>query len=580
MRKGMAIGVALVMVLMGLFVMAPNVAAHTEDDPYVTDLIADGGEIGIDVGDVKIWNDETNLYVEYVITGTWYLTQTHLHVALSMQDIPQTKKGNPIPGQFDYSSIHELTDYVQSKLYTIDLAEAGFSSDDNLVIAAHAVVYNTAETEGELVVNGGFETPIVTASQGWDIFDSGTTGLGWTVEWYGGSTSYGGQTRPEPAHLELHRGVNSWLPNDGYQHAELDTDWDGPGGGLSGEPASVNIYQDLPTSGGYCNVKYSWSPRPAHSDNQLAVYWGGTQIGTHSGSGGSNTMWTDESYILTSTENDRLEFIETATPDSLGMFLDSVSVECFRKETAWGDGEDFPGNNWGMYIAYGLQSIVTFPEEGNAYIGYEDRTAGDFDYNDFGMNMFVQETYVSGCLSEISMTFESVKHLAGDNHDIHIKRTLSSDTEYEYTIMRTTTAQGNEDPEVTEATSSGDFDIVLFDSYYYTYGDTVTIFIKITACDDFYNPSPTPPRWDLDPIWAYYDPWMYDRSWGPNDWHIDDWQPATIALPTQGYNVPYILVVPYSNWPAPVESQTITGPYPDFDDYYHYNSPENWYEPT
>jgi hypothetical protein len=199
------------------------------------------------------------------------------------------------------------------------------------VLAAVAVLVTLAllavgasATDGDLVVNGDFEIPTVTSSYKWDIFDSGTSGLEWTVEWAG---TYSGA--PDPAHLELHRGVNNWQPYEGFQHAELDTDWGGPGHSQSGEPASVKIYQDLQTCpGGTYELKYAWSPRPGHADNGLEVWWDGGEIVTHSGSGGSNTNWTLETYpsLTASTDTTRLAFVEVGTADSLGMFLDAFSV--------------------------------------------------------------------------------------------------------------------------------------------------------------------------------------------------------------------------------------------------------------
>ncbi len=191
-------------------------------------------------------------------------------------------------------------------------------------ILALAVI-GTSATDGNLVANGDFETPVVGTTEGWDIYDSGTAGLGWTVEWYDGSTSYGGYTRPDIAHLELQLVSD---PYSGSQYAELDTDWDGPGGGLRGEPASVQIYQDLETCpGGSYELQYAWSPRPNHNDNVLKVYWGGVEVGSHSGSGGAYTNWTLETKNVTASSNvTRLEFREVGTPDAYGMFLDSVSV--------------------------------------------------------------------------------------------------------------------------------------------------------------------------------------------------------------------------------------------------------------
>jgi hypothetical protein len=81
---------------------ANPVSAHTEADPLVTDLIAGKS---MDVGDVLVWNDADHLYIKYAITGgDWCMGEVHLHVATSLGEIPQTKKGNPIPGKFDHKA--------------------------------------------------------------------------------------------------------------------------------------------------------------------------------------------------------------------------------------------------------------------------------------------------------------------------------------------------------------------------------------------------------------------------------------------------------------------------------------------
>lgn len=188
------------------------------------------------------------------------------------------------------------------------------------------------------VVNGSFETPIVSHSTGWDIYAYETAGLGWNVEWYDGSTSYGGQTRPEPAYLELHMSGNlpntgdipdGWTAKDGSQYAELDTDWNGHSGSLNFEPASVRISQDLQTCPGQeYTLAFSWANRPDTRVSKLKVFWNGVQVGSEfTGSGGSSTIWHDETFpVMATGETTTLEFIETGAPDSYGMFLDDVSV--------------------------------------------------------------------------------------------------------------------------------------------------------------------------------------------------------------------------------------------------------------
>jgi len=109
------------------------------------------------VGSVKVWNDSDNLYVKYVMgeapvgledelkTG-WCLTETHLHVATTPEGIPQTKKGNPKPGKFEYKMEHSC---VSEHLYTI---ERSLVPRDELYIAAHAVVSDASICEANGVM--------------------------------------------------------------------------------------------------------------------------------------------------------------------------------------------------------------------------------------------------------------------------------------------------------------------------------------------------------------------------------------------------------------------------------------------
>ena len=128
---------ALVSLAVGLIV--PGAHAHTADDPFATDLIAGGGNpaSAIDVGDVMVWNDGEQLFVRYVVTAQdWCLTETHNHVATSADAIPQTKKGNPIPGKFNFSA---TLDCVTSLTFVVPLT---WGPGVELFIAAHASLEN------------------------------------------------------------------------------------------------------------------------------------------------------------------------------------------------------------------------------------------------------------------------------------------------------------------------------------------------------------------------------------------------------------------------------------------------------
>jgi len=145
--------IILISLMMLLLVgLVPLASAHTADDPFVTDLIADGGDptTATDVGEVQVWNDGETLYVKYLIDSDLtpndpsddgvptLIYQVHLHVATSEEDIPQNKQGMPQIGQF---MVNETFDPGITEItYEFDLAENGWNANDELTIAAHAVV--------------------------------------------------------------------------------------------------------------------------------------------------------------------------------------------------------------------------------------------------------------------------------------------------------------------------------------------------------------------------------------------------------------------------------------------------------
>ncbi len=185
--------------------------------------------------------------------------------------------------------------------------------------------------EGELIVNGGFEYPVVTHTSGWDVYPDGTSGLGWSVAWNGSPIG-----APATASLELHRGV--FNPDaEGDQHTELDSDWQGPNGAGS-EAASVKIWQTVTTvNGSDYEVSYTFSPRPdtIAAQNVLELWINDAMVQTTGPvAGGVNNIWTTYTYTFTGTGSDKIEFRDAGTPDTLGTFLDDVSVNC--------DGEGQP----------------------------------------------------------------------------------------------------------------------------------------------------------------------------------------------------------------------------------------------
>lgn len=208
--------------------------------------------------------------------------------------------------------------------------------DKTFDIAFSQSFLNSLLSQGSnLLTNGSFETPDVPAgSPNWNIYPSGTSGLGWTVEWEPGQlTTFASLTRPDPANLELHNSgiVPGWLSQEGSQYSELDTDWFGPSSSQNGEPALVKIYQDIATIPGEpYSLSYYFSPRPDQTnalENTLFVRVNGVQIDIHTAVGnGSNTSWTQyTNNFLATGVTTRIEFAAGGPGNSLGVFLDNVS---------------------------------------------------------------------------------------------------------------------------------------------------------------------------------------------------------------------------------------------------------------
>jgi hypothetical protein len=187
----------------------------------------------------------------------------------------------------------------------------------------------TFDSTTNLVADGGFEDPVVANAAKWDIFPSPVNG--WQVDWRdAGPTSFGSQTRPETPNLELHRNVLG-PASEGQQYAELDSDWGGPSDSGTGEPASISIYQSIATvAGAHYKLHFAFSPRPntAANENDLQVKWdGGVVYDSGAVAGGGANVWTAHDVDVVGTGSPvELRFTDLGAADSLGTFLDDVSV--------------------------------------------------------------------------------------------------------------------------------------------------------------------------------------------------------------------------------------------------------------
>ena len=173
--------------------------------------------------------------------------------------------------------------------------------------------------------NGGFENPHVINPLGWDIYQDGTLFLVWDVQWVNDGTAAAAQTAGVTiANAEFQNvGAISITPAEGDQYAELDTDWDGPGGAINDEPANVIISQTFDTvPGAVYHVSYYQRCRNSQCDLQFD--WTGDSPVTTTG---DLTAWKPIGFDRTASGSETtISFTGLGTPDSYGALLDGVVV--------------------------------------------------------------------------------------------------------------------------------------------------------------------------------------------------------------------------------------------------------------
>ncbi len=203
------------------------------------------------------------------------------------------------------------------------------------IAQAFATSTSTCDPTANLVTNGGFETPAVLTTDRWNVFPSPAGG--WNVSWVDQTPMAG---KPATANLELQQD-GYFAAHGGTQFAELDTNWDGPGGPIySPSPASVIVAQNLSTiPGAKYKIDFFFSARPGYdaTQNRLAISWDGSSTATLSldGTGATQTNWHEYSYTLPAMgTTTAISFADAGVSDSFGTFLDDVSVTCISSPAA------------------------------------------------------------------------------------------------------------------------------------------------------------------------------------------------------------------------------------------------------
>jgi hypothetical protein len=333
---------AYVMVALALIValVPATVTAHTEDDPSRTDLMA--GQ-DIDAGDVLVWNDGGNLYVKFEAADGWCIAETHVAVGASPEEIPQTKKENPIPGKFLNSALYSPCEESPDP-YVIPLEWAG---GDTIYVAAHAAVvqpidgcYETMWQIGDVEAPSCDGLPTNYADEfNWaDPAGPCTAGPSlavnepaFTTPFIVGST----QTSEFPYNSNYNRGYAT----------DFDVQWDG----------------ELHFGG---ELTVSWSPGQSATEKKVvsdgfspATF---TAVGTPTPGGFLDTYPVVQHSVTTTPLPMGTHTINFRHTQGDGTFWDWIRLEkpCEQWETGWGNGTSFDGANWAMYFTYTVQQPV------------------------------------------------------------------------------------------------------------------------------------------------------------------------------------------------------------------------------
>lgn len=177
----------------------------------------------------------------------------------------------------------------------------------------NAIDAPSCNPEANLIANGGFEAPTL-SSGSWNIIPDTNAALQWLVDWVMPQT--GGTLG-----LEIQNNV-AGAPHGVQQHAELDGDH------------PVSIMQSIPTiAGKEYTLKFWTSPRPGTSDgdNILRPILNTVALGAdvNEGAGGGSTVWTEHTRTFTASGPlANLKFSDLGTDNSLGIYLDDVSLTC------------------------------------------------------------------------------------------------------------------------------------------------------------------------------------------------------------------------------------------------------------
>jgi hypothetical protein len=137
---------AVLLVLAGMLVLPLASSAAPAGVPKSADLFAGQTQ---DVGDVFVWNDLTNYFIEINMDDAWCMTESHVAIASTVLGIPQNSQGNPTPGLFPYGGTYSPC--ADGDTFTIPIGTLGPTP----YIAVHVKAWEEVVSTVTITSNAG-----------------------------------------------------------------------------------------------------------------------------------------------------------------------------------------------------------------------------------------------------------------------------------------------------------------------------------------------------------------------------------------------------------------------------------------
>ncbi len=107
------------------------------------------------VGNVSVLNTKDFIYINYLVDKDWVIKETNVHVAASIEGIPQSREGYPSPHQFAYRNTFGTAGKTQSM--KIEMADHNFQIGQQVLIAINfgLLGLENMETRARLIMGWG-----------------------------------------------------------------------------------------------------------------------------------------------------------------------------------------------------------------------------------------------------------------------------------------------------------------------------------------------------------------------------------------------------------------------------------------